>query len=61
MPRKARTKLPKQIQKKVDEWKFTSGALMLCMVAYREGDELRTFQWVFLFLLSKLLLRGFTG
>ena len=30
-------KLPNDIKKKVEEWKFDSGALVLCLVAYPEG------------------------
>jgi hypothetical protein len=44
MARRARKKLPKDIQKKLEDWKFSSGALMICLVAYSNGDDVRTFQ-----------------
>jgi hypothetical protein len=44
--RRAKTKLPKEIQKKIDEWSFASGALVLCLVAYPDGQEVRSFQFV---------------
>lgn len=42
----AKTKLPKDIKKKVEEWKFMSGALMLCLVAYYDGEDVQTLQFV---------------
>ena len=42
--RRAKRKLPKEIQKKVDEWKFSSGAVIMCIVAYRDGEDVRSFQ-----------------
>lgn len=44
MTRRAKSKLPKEIKKKVDEWKFSSGALVMCLVAYQDGDQVRSFQ-----------------
>jgi hypothetical protein len=44
--RKAKKKLPKEIQKRVEEWKFTTGAAVLCLVAYSDGQDVRTFQLV---------------
>jgi hypothetical protein len=42
--RRAQKKLPKEIKKKLEEWKFSSGALVLCLVAYSDGQEVNTFQ-----------------
>lgn len=42
--RTAKSRLPKEIKKKVDEWKFSSGALVVCMVAYSDGKDVNTFQ-----------------
>jgi hypothetical protein len=42
--RRAKTKLPGEIQKKVDEWKFSSGALVMCLVAYNDGQQVQSFQ-----------------
>jgi hypothetical protein len=42
--RRAKTKLPKDIKDKVEEWKFTSGALVMCLVAYRDGEDVQSFQ-----------------
>jgi hypothetical protein len=39
-------KLPKHIQKKVEEWKFQSGALVMCLVAYSDGTDIHSFQFV---------------
>jgi hypothetical protein len=50
--RRAKTKLPKDIKKKVDEWKFGSGALVMCLVAYSDGQDIHAFQYVYL---SKLM------
>jgi hypothetical protein len=44
MTRRARKKLAKDIKKKLEEWKFSSGALMICLVAYANGEDVRTFQ-----------------
>jgi hypothetical protein len=46
MTRRARTKLPKDIKKKLDEWKFRSGAEIMCLVAYSNGEDVRSFQYV---------------
>jgi hypothetical protein len=40
----AKKKLPKQIKKKLEEWKFASGALMMCLVAYPDGKTVQSFQ-----------------
>ena len=48
--RMAKGKLPKEIQKKVDEWKFSSGALVMCLVAYSDGNDVQAFQYVHSFL-----------
>jgi hypothetical protein len=42
--RRARTKLPKDIKKKLEEWRFASGAAILCLVAYSDGSNVQTFQ-----------------
>jgi hypothetical protein len=44
MSRRARKKLPREIEKKLEEWKFKSGALVMCHVAYRDGQDMRTFK-----------------
>jgi hypothetical protein len=49
--RKAKTKLPKEIKMKVDEWKFGAGVLMMCLVAYSDGDDVHSFQYVCLLIL----------
>lgn len=43
-PRMAKKKLPKEIKKKLEEWKFASGALMMCLVAYPDGKTVQSFQ-----------------
>src|SRR5271168_1674396 len=55
--RMAKTKLPKHIKKKIDEWKFRSGALVLCLVAYRNGQDVQTFQCVYISHLFYVILR----
>jgi hypothetical protein len=45
--RRAKTKLPGEIKKKIEEWKFTSGAFVMCLVAYSDGKEVTGFQLVF--------------
>lgn len=42
--RRAKTKLPKDIKKKVEEWKFSTGALVMCLVAYSDGNDVHAFQ-----------------
>ena len=42
--RRAKTKLPKEIRKKLDDWKFSSGAVILCLVAFSDGQNVQTFQ-----------------
>ena len=42
--RKARTKLPAEIKKKIEEWKFSSGALVVCLVAFSDGKDVQGFQ-----------------
>lgn len=44
--RTAKDKLPKDIEKKVKDWNFSSGALVLCLVAYSDGNEVQSFQLV---------------
>jgi hypothetical protein len=44
MLRNATTKLPTEIRKKVEEWKFSSGVQVLCLVAYSDGQDVQTFQ-----------------
>jgi hypothetical protein len=44
MFRNARSKLPKEIRKKVEEWKFSSGVQVLCLVAYSDGQDVQTLQ-----------------
>ena len=46
MPRWAKKKLPGQVKKKIEEWKFVSGALVMCLVAYSDGHDVQTFQYV---------------
>jgi hypothetical protein len=41
--RSAKNKLPKDVRKKVEDWKFSSGALVLCLVAYSDGKGARSF------------------
>ena len=38
----AKTKLPKDIKKKIEEWKFASGALVMCLVAYHDGNHVQS-------------------
>jgi hypothetical protein len=42
--RRAKTKLPKEIKNTLEKWKFSSGAVVMCLVAYQDGDEVRSFQ-----------------
>jgi hypothetical protein len=42
--RSAKKRLPKELKKKVEEWKFSSGALVMCLVAYSDGQEVQAFQ-----------------
>ena len=42
--RRAKTKLPKDIKNQVEEWKFSSGALVMCLVAYPDGEDVQSFQ-----------------
>ena len=42
----AKGKLPKEMKKKVEEWKFNSGAVIMCMVAYYDGKQVQSFQFV---------------
>jgi hypothetical protein len=53
--RNAKLKLPKQMKKKVEEWKLSSGAVVMCLVAYSDGQEVNTFQLVRLFQLTAWL------
>ena len=38
------------MKKKVEEWKFKSGALVMCMVVYSDGKNVQSFQLVYSFL-----------
>jgi len=42
--RMAKKKLPTEVKKKVEDWKFSSGALVMCLVAYSDGHDVQTFQ-----------------
>jgi hypothetical protein len=42
--RTAKRKLPKEVKKKVEEWKFSSGALVMCLVAYSDGQDIQVLQ-----------------
>jgi hypothetical protein len=42
--RNAKKKLPGDIKKKIEEWKFSSGALVMCLVAYPDGKDAQGFQ-----------------
>jgi len=42
----AKKKLPTEVKKKVEDWKFSSGALVMCLVAYSDGQDVQTFQSV---------------
>jgi|BogFormECP03_OM3_1039632.scaffolds.fasta_scaffold42919_1 hypothetical protein len=42
--RRAKTRLPRDIKKMVDKWKFESGAVIMCMVAYSDGQDVQAFQ-----------------
>jgi len=42
----AKKKLPTEVKKKVEDWKFSSGALVMCLVAYSDGHDVQTFQLV---------------
>jgi len=44
LARRARKKLPKEMKRKVDEWNFLSGAVIMSMAAYKDGDDVRYFQ-----------------
>ena len=45
--REAKGKLPKEMKKKVEEWKFEGRALVMCMVAYLDGKNVQSFQLVY--------------
>ena len=47
MCRRVKNKLPKEIQKTIEEWKFSSGALIMCLVAYSDEQESLSFQFVY--------------
>jgi hypothetical protein len=55
----AKMKLPKDIKKKLDEWKFASGAAVLCLVAYSDGTEIQAFQFVLIYPLMAYFLTHF--
>ena len=46
LDRMAKKKLPAEVKKKVEEWKFSRGALVMCLVAYSDGHDVQTFQSV---------------
>jgi hypothetical protein len=33
-----------EIKRKIEEWKFSSGALVMCIVAYSDGKDAQGFQ-----------------
>lgn len=54
--RRAKTKLPGEVKKKVEDWKFSTGALVMCLVAYPDGKDVQSFQFVHLsFSMTSLL------
>ena len=42
--RMTKRKLAKEVRKKVEDWKFSSGVLVLCLVAYPDGEDIESFQ-----------------
>jgi hypothetical protein len=58
--RRAKTRLPAEIKKKLEEWNFTSGALVMCLVAYSDGKQVQGFQLVLLSTPNDNLLNLFT-
>jgi hypothetical protein len=44
MLRNAKNKLVGDIRKKVEEWKFESGALVMCLVAYKNEEDVHALQ-----------------
>jgi hypothetical protein len=40
----AKKKLPAEVKKKVEDWKFSSGAVVMCLVAYSDGHDVQSFQ-----------------
>ena len=42
--RMAKKRLPKEMKKKIEGWKFSSGALVMCLVAYSDGKDVQAFQ-----------------
>lgn len=43
--RRVKTRLwTKGHKKMVDKWKFESGAVIMCMVAYSDGQDVQAFQ-----------------
>ena len=42
--RMVKKKLPKDIRKKIEEWKLSSGALVMCIVAYSDGHSVNGLQ-----------------
>ena len=52
--RRAKNKLPKEIQKKIEEWKFSSGVLIMCLVAYSDKSPSLSSLSTSLFLLASL-------
>jgi hypothetical protein len=54
--RRAKTKLPKDVKKKVDEWKSGSGALAICFLAYYDGSDIQAFQYVHSYISTSCML-----
>jgi hypothetical protein len=46
MLRWAKKKLPGEVKKKIEDWKLASGAMIMCLVAYSDGQGIETFQYV---------------
>jgi hypothetical protein len=40
----AKKKLLTQVKKKNEDWKFLSGASVMCLVAYSDGHDVQKFQ-----------------
>jgi hypothetical protein len=52
MLRWAKKKLPGEVKKKIEDWKLASGAMIMCLVAYSDGQSIETFQYVSIVYLS---------
>jgi hypothetical protein len=42
----AKKKLPTKVKNEIEKWKFSSGVLVMCLVAYSNGRDVQTFQSV---------------